>query len=131
MMQGKRSKSAAIRARLDFPVIDSDGHTIEFEPGLLDHLRQVGGHELIERFYSWKSEIYFTWYGLSPAQRRDKRIPRQAWWGLPTKNTLDRATATLPKLRYERMDDLGLDFAMIYPSLGLPIPHIEDEELRR
>jgi hypothetical protein len=28
-----KSKSAAVRARLTHPVIDSDGHMIEFEPG--------------------------------------------------------------------------------------------------
>jgi hypothetical protein len=33
-----RSKSAAVRGRLDHPVIDSDGHTVEFEPGFLDVL---------------------------------------------------------------------------------------------
>jgi hypothetical protein len=37
------SKSAAVRARLNHPVIDSDGHTVEFEPAFLDYLRQTGG----------------------------------------------------------------------------------------
>ena len=36
----------------------------------------------------------------------------------PTKNTLDRATAMLPRLMYERLDDLGLDFAVVYPTAG-------------
>ena len=30
------SKSAEVRSKLDHPVIDSDGHMIEFEPGFLD-----------------------------------------------------------------------------------------------
>ena len=30
----KASKSAAVRARLDYPVIDTDLHTIEFAPAL-------------------------------------------------------------------------------------------------
>jgi hypothetical protein len=29
------------------------------------------------------------------------------------------------------MDDIGLDFTVLYPTLGLSFPHIEDEELRR
>ena len=29
-------------ARLNHPVIDSDGHMIEFEAGVLDYLKQVG-----------------------------------------------------------------------------------------
>jgi hypothetical protein len=39
----KVSKSARVRARLKHPVIDSDGHTVEFEPGLQDYIRQVAG----------------------------------------------------------------------------------------
>ena len=33
MAKAYASKSAAVRARLSHPVIDSDGHTVEFEPG--------------------------------------------------------------------------------------------------
>ena len=32
------TKSQQIRSQLDHPVIDSDGHMIEFEPALLDTL---------------------------------------------------------------------------------------------
>jgi hypothetical protein len=42
------SKSAAIRARVNHPIIDSDGHTVEFEPAFLDYLRQIGGSAVVE-----------------------------------------------------------------------------------
>src|SRR5579883_2476141 len=42
------SKSAAIRARLNHPIIDSDGHTAEFEPALFDYLREVGGSRMLD-----------------------------------------------------------------------------------
>ena len=45
------SKSAAVRARLKHPVIDSDGHMIEFEPGFVDYLKKVGGPLMVDRFY--------------------------------------------------------------------------------
>lgn len=125
------SKSAEIRARLNHPVIDSDGHMIEFEPAIIDALKNVGGSSLVERFQSWANESLFSWYRLSPEERHDKRPTRSTWWGIPTKNTLDRATASIPRLLYDRMDEFGLDFAVIYPTFGLPVPHIEDEELRR
>jgi predicted TIM-barrel fold metal-dependent hydrolase len=131
MFQTEASKSAAIRARLTHPVIDADGHSIEFEPAILDYLDQVGGHNLVERFTAWGKEGLFRWYRASPEERRDQRIPRLTWWGMPTKNTLDRATASLPKLFNERLDELGIDFSVLYPTFGLPVPHIEDEELRR
>lgn len=40
------SRSRAVRARLNHPVIDSDGHTVEFEPAVLAaidcHLAPLG-----------------------------------------------------------------------------------------
>jgi predicted TIM-barrel fold metal-dependent hydrolase len=130
------SKSAAVRAKLNHPVIDSDGHMIEFEPGFLEYLKKVGGPSIVSRYLSDERNTgawgkLFNWYRLSPEERREYHATRSPWWALPTKNTLDRATAVLPKLLHERMDDIGLDFTVLYPSLGLGFPHIEDEELRR
>lgn len=132
------SKSAAVRARLPHPVIDSDGHTVEFEPAVLDYLQQIGGPRIIERY---KAERFngmaaslgglLNWHRLSPEERRDQRATVPPWWALPTKNTLDRATSMLPKLLYERLDEMGLDVTVLYPSLGLFPPHIDDEEIRR
>jgi predicted TIM-barrel fold metal-dependent hydrolase len=127
----RTSKSADIRARLNHPVIDSDGHMIEFEPAILDSLEKVGGSRLAGSFQSWANESLFSWYRLSPEERQDKRPTRSTWWGMPTKNTLDRATASIPRLLYDRLDEFGLDFAVLYPTFGLPVPHIEEEELRR
>jgi predicted TIM-barrel fold metal-dependent hydrolase len=130
------SKSAAVRVRLNHPVIDSDGHMIEFEPGFVDYLKKVGGSSMVDRFYSDERNTgswgkLSRWYSLSPEERRYHRPTRAPWWALPTKNTLDRATAVLPKLLHERMDDIGLDFTVLYPSLGLSFPHTEDAELRQ
>lgn len=130
------SKSAAIRARVNHPIIDSDGHTVEFEPAFLDYLRQVGGPTVVECYLTHRGKMAET--SLPPSQnrlseeeRRERRPLRYPWWTVPTKNTLDRATATLPRLLYERMDELGLDFSVLYPTAGLFFPHSGDEELRR
>ena len=42
-----------------------------------------------------------------------------SWWGWPTKNTRDRATSYLPALLYERLDEIGIDFTILYPSMTL------------
>ena len=124
-----RSKSAEVRARLGHPVIDSDGHTIEFEPGFLDVLRSVGGPAVVDRYLGLREGR--GWYRLTPEERRDRRVTRPPWWGFPTRNTLDRATATLPRLLHERLGDCGLDFTVVYPTMGLFFPHQDDDELRQ
>jgi len=126
------SKSAAIRARLKHPIIDSDGHAAEFEPALFDYLQDVAGSEAVERFKA-APDIPFAprWHNLSWAERRERRIPRAQWWVHPTKNTLDRATSSLPKLLHKRLDEMGLDFTVVYPSIGMAALHSADEELRR
>ena len=43
MAYSKNSKSAAVRAKLNHPVIDGDGHWLEPIPIFLDFLRDVGG----------------------------------------------------------------------------------------
>jgi len=121
------SKSAKVRAQLKHPVIDSDGHTVEFQPALRDYLRQIAGPELAERYRMDGP----NWYKMTAEQRRAERPLRPPWWALPTKNTLDRATATFPKLLNERLDETGIDFAVLYPSAGLGAPHLRDDELRR
>jgi predicted TIM-barrel fold metal-dependent hydrolase len=136
MSHASTSQSAAIRSRLKHPVIDSDGHMIEFEPGFLDYLKQVGGQAMVDRYRSHERNTgswgkLFDWYRLTPEERQDQHATRSPWWALPTKNTLDRATASLPKLLHERLDEIGIDFTVQYPSLGLAFPHIENTELRQ
>jgi len=129
LSSSKLPSSAEIRGRLNHPVIDSDGHMIEFQPTFLDFLKEVGGSEMVKRYPQHRRTG--DWYAQSPKERAEKRTYRPAWWGVPTKNTLDRVTSTLPKLLYQRMDEFGLDFTVLYPSAGLVFAHAVDEELRR
>jgi len=122
------SKSAAVRARLDHPVIDGDGHWLEPVPIFLDYLRDVAGPSMVERFVKKAKDV--PWYGMTKAERMDKRVIRPTWWGEPAR-TLDRATAMVPRLFHERLDDFGIDFAVVYTSLGLFYISNPDTELRR
>lgn len=128
-----KSKSAAVRARLDHPVIDSDGHLIEFMPAFFDYLKEVGGSAVIEGFRPAmeRSREDYNWGRLTPAERREARACRPVFWGVPTKNTIDLAAAFLPELLHRRLDDLGLDFTVLYPGLGLTAVHLDDDEVRR
>jgi predicted TIM-barrel fold metal-dependent hydrolase len=129
MSSNRSSAAAAVRTRLNHPVIDSDGHWVEFGPQVADYLRQVGGAKAVEGFKSRPTE---DWHLTIPLkERRERRLDQPVWWGMPAKNTLDHATSMLPKLLYERLDDFGFDFVVLYPSMGLRVPFIAEAELRR
>ncbi len=52
MATTQKSRSAKIRASLDHPVIDADGHISELTPVLVDYIRQIGGGGMAERYTS-------------------------------------------------------------------------------
>ncbi|MDO8434293.1 MAG: amidohydrolase family protein [Candidatus Binatus sp.] len=133
MKTNGKSKSAEIRARLGHPVIDSDGHMVEYVPAFFEYLKKIGGDSVVRRYREAGFGFGCTadWYRLSPAERTRQHAVRPPWWALPTSNTLDRATSTLPRLLHERLDEMGIDFTVLYPSLGLDAPYLADDEVRQ
>src|SRR3954470_15074996 len=131
----KPSKSAAIRARLDYPVIDTDLHTIEFAPLLEDYIAKHGGPKSVDQFRAAINRgfgyLSNEWYELSPEQRAANRSVRPPWWALPTKNTLDLATVSLPRLLHERTAESGTDYAILFPNVSTFATHVGKEDLRR
>jgi predicted TIM-barrel fold metal-dependent hydrolase len=123
------SSSARVRERLPHPVIDADGHIIEFLPAIKDYLRDEGGAALVDGFDAVVSAPG-SFDGLSLDERRAMGLFRFPWWAYPAENTRDRATGMLPGLLYERLDEFGLDFAVLYPTLGLTAMAIEETDLR-
>ena len=85
-----------IRAQLDHPVIDSDGHLIEFLPLVRDLLVDLAGESVAQRFDAVVHSGE-TLQGVNDEHRKAQYgITQSPWWGIPTRNTLDRATAMLP-----------------------------------
>lgn len=124
------SEVQRIRESLDHPVIDADGHLIEYLPDLRDRIREFGGSSVVNRFdrHFWTMDQGMR---LPPAVRRRFGIPRPAWWTYQARNTLDRASAMLPRLMYERLPEIGIDFAIAYPSYFIQFPVAEDSDFRR
>ena len=120
----------AIRAELDHPVIDADGHIIEFIPMLADLIGDEAGGAVADRFLTLAGSSA-TRRSLDVETRRRLGIARTGWWGVPSRNTVDRATAMLPRLLHERLPEIGIDVAVLYPTVGLSIMAIDDAELRR
>ena len=119
-----------LRAGLDHPVIDSDGHWIEYGPHLARGLKRHGGAAAVEGFMHFGNEIAGT-VAMGLENRRESRKAQEAWWSLPTRNTRDRATVMMPNLLRERLDEFGIDFGVIYPTSGLGLPQVPDATARR
>ncbi|MCE2391504.1 MAG: amidohydrolase family protein [Proteobacteria bacterium] len=126
----RSDRVAAIRSRIDHPVIDGDGHLLEYTPLIRDIIAEDAGSDVAQAFdrivhaSEHFREVPFE-------QKRGLGLTRTAWWGLPAQNTLDRASAMLPQLMYRRLDEIGIDFALLYPTYGLFATGMPGDELRR
>src|SRR5712671_4532013 len=122
-------RAAEIHAGLKHPVIDGDGHWMEPIPIFLEYLREVGGAGCVDQMRAlWRRNE--AWYHATWPERQHHRLRRFIWWGV-TSNTRDKATALLPALLNERLPELGIDFAVIYPSFGLTLNAIAEDNLSR
>ena len=126
--------SADVHATLGHPVIDSDGHMAEHLPTLAPYLEQAGislEEPALRRLVPPYGGTDVPWHDQTPEQRSITRTPRGPWWSAPSKQTIDLATALFPALLHERLDETGIDFGVVYPSLGLVFLHAADERFRR
>jgi predicted TIM-barrel fold metal-dependent hydrolase len=124
------ASGAAIRERLDHPVIDSDGHFIEYLPLVRDFVVEEAGEGVAQGID--RLSMAGAARGAIPAgdPRREHGVFAVAMWGIPARNTLDRATVMLPNLLATRLDEMGVDFAVLYPTYGLTVTGLVDDELR-
>jgi len=136
----RETPAARLRASLPHPVIDADGHVVEtapvFKPFFEDFVRDIAGGEMVKRFekaggMDFDETVLRPWSRLSWAERRARWTTRPSWWSLPAANSLDRATVHLPKLLHQRLDDFGIDFAVLYGSRTLTTTAIRDAEVRQ
>ncbi len=125
-----QSDARKIRSRLNHPIVDADGHWAEYHPQMRQAFRRIGGDLAVEALDMASARVPRS-LAMSVAERRRRRIGQEAFWFLPTKNTLDRATAMMPRLLYERLDEIGLDFCVIYPTAALGYYRLPSEQHRR
>lgn len=129
--------AAEIRRRLGHPVVDADGHFMELMPlvedEILAYLEEAGGADLRDRFRSRPLRHLDT--AVFQADRSDPAVRAAwrgmpSWWGNPVADARERATAHLPRLLYERLDELGVDVMLVYPSWTLGFLMGSDAALR-
>ena len=135
-LKARNSRSAAIKAQLDYPVIDTDIHTNEFSPLLEDYIAQYGGSKVVDLFREHLNSnglnaLAAEWYKATPQERQDKRLFRPPFWALPAQNSYDLATVSLPSLLNERLEELGTDYAVLYPNISLFPINSSNDDLRR
>ena len=109
---------ADIHAKLKHPVVDADGHMIETTFAILDFLKQVAGPDTAAR------------YEVELNADMTSRGRRAVWVGNSGPASIDRATAMLPRLFYERLDQAGIDFGIVYGTQALSVLRTSDDELR-
>ena len=118
------SRSARIRAQLDHPVIDGDGHIVELMPVFLAYVRDNGYGGLVRDTLDRKRAIE----DLSMDERRQGGVLPHSWH-VPS-STEYYATVTSPKRYYERLGEAGIDFAVLYPTAGIGLLQLPDDDQR-
>ena len=125
------TSSYQIRCQLDHPVIDADGHTSEYLPALGEYFREVGITIDFNELFRGVLGATADWYDHTPDERRRKHLTKSPWWTRPMRDARDRAAGCFPRYLRERMDELGCDLSIVYPSAGLGFLQLPNEELRR
>ena len=112
------TSASGIRASLDHPIIDADAHLVEYLPALISYLQAEG---------ITSDDLHLTAWTISTPGSISRHVvgrlhsaPDHAHGlvGLPPV-ALDLATVTAPRLYRRRLDDFGIDFGVVYPSLAL------------
>ncbi|MFP8871358.1 MAG: amidohydrolase, partial [Myxococcota bacterium] len=130
-MSTPEQTASEIRGSLDHPVVDADGHIVEYWPELDRYMKAEGIDAGIAAFMqSANFDGSPPWQRMSPEDRERKRAFRSPWWGFPN-DARDLASASAPALLHSRLDELGIDLAICYPSIGLNFSAQRDETLRR
>ena len=130
MQSNGHTDARKLHARLNHPIVDADGHWLEYGPVMREEFRRIGGEAAVEALATASQRVPSS-LKMSLAERGRRRVGQEAFWSSPSENVLDRATAMLPRLMYERLDDLGIDFSVVYPTAGLSFHRMQDTRLRR
>ena len=114
-----------LREKLDHPIIDADGHLLENLPLLWATVDRLFGLDTVSRVVTALRERPMLTLGDATTG-----TPRGAWWGIPN-DTDDVATTSIPDRLAARLNALGIDYAVLYPTVGLGFPTVPDADVRQ
>jgi predicted TIM-barrel fold metal-dependent hydrolase len=121
-----------IREQIGHPLIDGDAHHVEVRAAFHRYVVDQGYGHLFERDPLARNMLvpaYDSLFRVGYEERRRRHVRVEAGWFTPA-NTLDYATVSMPGLLYERINDAGFDFSIVYPTYGIFIAHIQDNQTR-
>jgi predicted TIM-barrel fold metal-dependent hydrolase len=122
--------SARIRQQLGHPVVDADGHVLEPVPMFADFVREHGRGDLIESASTFRrSEQRRSLSGASADERRRQGL-LPMFWASAVGEADYCATVTAPGRYYGRLAEAGIDFAVLYPSMGLALGGLTEDDHR-
>src|SRR5882762_7778181 len=96
-----------IRKGLTHPVIDGDGHWVEYTPVFAEQIRKVTGDLGANGFLQSQRRIPDS-LSMTLEQRTERGVAMEGFWGRQSTNTRDRATAMMPRMLYDRLGELGI-----------------------
>ena len=70
---------AQVRASLGHPIIDADGHWVEYTPVFAERMRKAAGDKAAEGFLASQRRIPDA-LGLSIAERKQRGIAMEGYW---------------------------------------------------
>lgn len=121
-MSAVMADAAANHTRLGHPVIDGDGHLLEPTAVLHDFLSELVGGRSARRILLYAGRH-------ATAREGSMLQPKTGSWLIPSRAE-DVATAMAPALRAARAKELGIDFHVVYPSIGLVLATLPDDGFR-
>ena len=82
-----------IRKHLKHPVVDGDGHWVEYTPVFAERMRKAVGNLGADGFIESQRRVPNS-LKLTPAERAQRGVGMETFWGRQSTQTLDRATAS-------------------------------------
>jgi predicted TIM-barrel fold metal-dependent hydrolase len=120
-----------VRERLGHVVIDGDAHHVEISVAFADFVREHAGGRYLDDPAAKLTGLFDSGGERVPALEDRRRLhvsARPVWW--TPGDTVDYATVAMPALYHERLQEAGIDFAVMYPSRGLRILSLEPADTR-
>ena len=68
-----------VRSKIDHPIVDGDGHWVEYDPVFSDKMRKAGGDLAAEGFLKAMGKTREL-LSMSVADRHEMRMGQQAFW---------------------------------------------------